>query len=61
MAALAGFFSKMGLASGPAMAAFVAGNGQYGGLITISVLGLALSGVAAAAPALLLDRQRPPG
>ena len=61
MATLAGFFSKMGLASGPAMAAFVAGGGQYGGLINISVLGLALSGVAAAAPALLLDRQRPPG
>lgn len=61
MAALAGFFSKMGLASGPAMAAFVAGGGQYDGLINISVLGLALSGVAVAAPALLLDRQRPPG
>ncbi len=61
MAALAGFFSKMGLASGPAMAAFVASGGRYDGLITLSVLGLALSGVAAAAPALLLDRQRPPG
>ena len=61
MAALAGFFSKMGLASGPAMAAFVAGGGHYDGLINISVLGLALSGVAVAAPALLLDRQRPPG
>ena len=60
MAALAGFFSKMGLASGPAMAAFVTAGGQYGGLINISVLGLALSGVAAAAPALLLDRQGPP-
>ena len=58
MAALAGFFSKMGLASGPAMAAFVAGGGQFGGLINISVLGLALSGVAAVAPALLLDRNR---
>jgi len=61
MAALAGFFSKMGLASGPALAAFVAAGGEYDGLINISVLGLALSGVAAAAPALLLDRQRPPG
>ncbi|MFA7264622.1 MAG: hypothetical protein WC068_16510, partial [Caulobacter sp.] len=61
MAALAGFFSKMGLASGPAMAAFVAGGGQYDGLINISVLGLALSGLASIAPALALDRQRPPG
>jgi len=61
MAALAGFFSKMGLASGPALAAFVAAGGQYDGLINISVLGLALSGFAAAAPALLLDRQRPSG
>ncbi|MDO8296580.1 MAG: hypothetical protein Q7T19_09100 [Caulobacter sp.] len=61
MAALAGFFSKMGLASGPAMAAFVASGGQYDGLINISVLGLALSGLASIAPALALDRQRPPG
>ncbi|HRD29302.1 MAG TPA: hypothetical protein PLO65_13465 [Caulobacter sp.] len=61
MAALAGFFSKMGLASGPAMAAFVAAGGRYDGLINISVLGLALSGLAAIAPALALDRQRPPG
>jgi len=60
MAALAGFFSKMGLASGPAMAAFVAGGGEYDGLINLSVLGLFLSGVAAAVPAIVLDRQRPP-
>lgn len=60
MAALAGFFSKMGLASGPAMAAFVAGGGKYDGLINISVLGLFLSGLAAAVPAIVLDRQRPP-
>ncbi len=60
MAALAGFFSKMGLASGPAMAAFVAGGGKYDGLINISVAGLFLSGLAAAVPAIVLDRQRPP-
>jgi hypothetical protein len=60
MAALAGFFSKMGLASGPAMAAFVAAGGKYDGLINISVLGLFLSGLAAAVPAIVLDRQRPP-
>lgn len=59
MAALAGFFSKMGLASGPAMAAFVAGGGKYDGLINLSVLGLFLSGLAAAVPAIALDRQRP--
>lgn len=60
MAALGGFFSKMGLASGPALAAFVAGDGRYGPLIDLAVLGLVLSGAASIAPALALDRQRPP-
>lgn len=58
MAALGGFFSKMGLASGPALAAFVAGSGHYDRLIDLAVVGLALSGVACIAPALALDRQR---
>lgn len=60
MAALGGFFSKMGLASGPALAAFVVAGGQYDGLINLAVAGLLLSGLASIAPALALDRQRPP-
>ena len=60
MAALGGFFSKMGLASGPALAAFVAAGGRYDGLINLAVAGLLLSGLASIAPALALDRQRPP-
>jgi len=60
MAALGGFFSKMGLASGPALAAFIAAGGEYDGLINLAVLGLVLSGVASIAPALALDRQPPP-
>ncbi|MFA4892431.1 hypothetical protein [Brevundimonas sp.] len=60
MAALGGFFSKMGLASGPALAAFVVAGGQYDGLINLAVAGLLLSGMASIAPALALDRQRPP-
>jgi DHA1 family inner membrane transport protein len=59
MAALGGFFSKMGLASGPAVAAVVAGDGRYGPLIDLAVFGLVLSGAASIAPALALDRQRP--
>ncbi|MBA3049105.1 MAG: MFS transporter [Brevundimonas sp.] len=60
MAALGGFFSKMGLASGPALAAFVVAGGRYDGLINLAVAGLLLSGLASIAPALALDRQRPP-
>ena len=60
MAALGGFFSKMGLASGPALAAFVVAGGQYDGLINLAVAGLLLSALAMIAPALALDRQRPP-
>lgn len=60
MAALGGFFSKMGLASGPALAAFVVAGGQYDGLINLALAGLLLSGLASIAPALALDRQRPP-
>jgi len=60
MAALAGFFSKMGLATGPAVAAFVVADGDYGSLINLAVVGLAFSGAAAIFPALGLDRQRWP-
>jgi predicted MFS family arabinose efflux permease len=57
MAALAGFFSKMGLASGPAVAALVMGGGGYTLMIDLSLAALAVSAVAGVVPALLLDRE----
>jgi Na+/melibiose symporter-like transporter len=57
-ATLAGFFSKMGLASGPAVAAVLLGETNYVLLITVSLAGLALCGVAVLGPARLLDRGR---
>ena len=41
-------------------AAFVVAGGQYDGLINLAVAGLLLSALAMIAPALALDRQRPP-
>ncbi len=55
-ASLAGFFSKMGLASGPAVAAILLHETRYGLLIDISILGLLASTVAAVWPAWLSDR-----
>jgi DHA1 family inner membrane transport protein len=57
MAALGGFFSKMGLASGPALAALIAGGGEYDMLINIATIGLLLSGLTAIIPAVSLDRR----
>lgn len=55
-AALGGFVSKMGLASGPLLATFVVGSGHYGVLICASVVALVLVSLAAAWPAAVLDR-----
>lgn len=55
MAALSGFVSKMGLASGPLVAGFLAGRGDYGLLINLSLVAMAASAVALL-PAGLLDR-----
>jgi predicted MFS family arabinose efflux permease len=57
-ATLAGFFSKMGLASGPAAAALLLGEANYGLLITLSLVGIALCGVAVLGPARRLDGVR---
>jgi len=57
-ATMAGFFSKMGLASGPAVAALLLGQDNYGLLITVSLIGLGLCGVAVLGPARLLDLGR---
>lgn len=57
-ATMAGFFSKMGLASGPAAAALLLGQDNYGLLITVSLIGLTLCGIAVLGPARLLDAGR---
>lgn len=56
MAALGGFASKMGLASGPMVAALVVGDGDYGLVVNVGTAALAISLVAAMLPARLLDR-----
>ena len=57
-ATLAGFFSKMGLASGPAAAAFLLGQDNYPLLIGVSMAGLVVCGLAVIVPARLLDAGR---
>ena len=51
-----GFASKMGLASGPMLASFIVGSGNYSALITTALVLLALSAAASAMPAMVLDR-----
>lgn len=58
-ATLAGFFSKMGLASGPLIGGMILDEVHYALLIQISVLALLASAVAALVPAILLDRGAP--
>ena len=60
-AAMAGFCSKMGLATGPLVGGVILGSDNYVLLITVSVLVLAASAVAALYPALMLDRTQPRG
>jgi DHA1 family inner membrane transport protein len=50
-----GFASKMGLASGPMLAAFVVGESQYALLIALTIIVLFLSALAALIPARMLD------
>ena len=57
-AALGGFFSKMGLASGPAVGAFLLTHQNYGLLIDLSAIGLGISMVAALFAALSIDRRK---
>ena len=57
MAALGGFFSKMGLASGPLAAALIVNAKMgYGLLIDLTVAVLVVSAVAMIVPAVVLDR-----
>jgi hypothetical protein len=56
MAARGGFASKMGLASGPAVAAILMAGENYTLIINVAVVGLLLSIGMMAIPARLLDR-----
>jgi predicted MFS family arabinose efflux permease len=58
-AALGGFCSKLGLASGPLLTGLLLDHGGYPLTIVAAVLLLLLSGLAAAWPARLLDRAPP--
>lgn len=58
-AALGGFASKMGLASGPFIAALVVGQDNYGLLVNLAVIGLVLCLGVFVAPAALLDGKKP--
>ena len=55
MAALGGFASKMGLASGPFFAAYVVGESNYALIITASAICLILCMLAAVMPSKVLD------
>jgi predicted MFS family arabinose efflux permease len=55
MAALGGFASKMGLASGPFFAAYVVGENNYALIITAATVGLIICMVAAVTPSRVLD------
>ena len=57
MAALSGFFSKMGLASGPMVAALTLTTGDYSLIINMAIIGILLCALAVFMPARLLDRQ----
>jgi MFS family permease len=58
MAALGGFASKMGLASGPAVAALLVGEDNYGLIINISVFALIACVLVVILPARTLDRNK---
>jgi DHA1 family inner membrane transport protein len=56
-AAMGGFFSKMGLATGPLAGSLLLNNVRYDLLINVSVAALAASALFALIPALALDRR----
>ena len=56
MAALGGFASKLGLASGPLAGGLLLGDDNYALLINLAVIALGLSAVASLVPARLKDR-----
>jgi predicted MFS family arabinose efflux permease len=56
MAAMGGFASKMGLASGPAIAALLLGENDYPLIISAAVIALIISALAILIPARIQDR-----
>jgi predicted MFS family arabinose efflux permease len=52
-----GFASKMGLASGPMLASFLVGGGDYSALIAMALAFLASAMLSSARPAWVLDRE----
>jgi predicted MFS family arabinose efflux permease len=52
-----GFASKMGLASGPMLASFLVGVGNYSALIAMALALLASAMLSSAVPAFMLDRE----
>ena len=57
-ASLGGFFSKLGLGSGPLLAPFVIGANRYPLLVYVSIITIVATMLATAWPALRLDRAR---
>ncbi|HTO57446.1 MAG TPA: MFS transporter [Pseudomonadales bacterium] len=57
IAALGGFVSSLGLATGPAIAATVLGDQQYDRVVLFAVIALATTAVAVLSPARTLDRR----
>ncbi|NOZ43542.1 MAG: MFS transporter [Alphaproteobacteria bacterium] len=57
LTALAGFFSKMGLASGPFIAAGIIGNGNYSLIINSAIAGIVVCMIVAVGPVVMLDRK----
>jgi MFS family permease len=57
MAAMGGFASKMGLASGPAIAAMIVGDDNYGVVINVGVVALIICLLIFIAPAMALDKK----
>jgi len=58
MAAWSSFFSKLGMATGPALGGVVLAETHYERLLWLAIAGIIGSGLCVAWPALLLDRQR---
>jgi len=59
MAALGGFVSKMGLASGPLAAAFLLGSNNYELIIDVALVALVVGLIASILPSAVLDRETP--
>jgi MFS family permease len=57
MAAIGGFASKLGLASGPLAAAFLVGDGHYVNMIYVACAALLCCMAAVIMPAMMLDRE----